>query len=93
MNAIDSVDILERKILELRILTNANWKNQKYEMAVLGEKVLRSITLAKAYTDSSNSILEKLPKSMNELRDENKLLEILETQALENLSRQAVNPD
>jgi hypothetical protein len=41
-------DLIEEKILQLRILTDANWKEQEYELAVLGERVLRTIELSKS---------------------------------------------
>ncbi len=85
MNTNESWDLVERKMLELRILTNANWKNQEYELAVLGEKMLRSIEAAKAKSESARSLMKLLPNSVNELRDGNKLQNIFDTQALESL--------
>ena len=62
MNTIDTWDVVERKMLELRILTNANWKKQEYELAVLGEKMLRSLEIAKAQAQSARAIMERLPE-------------------------------
>ncbi len=53
-------------MLELRILTNANWKNQEYELAVMGEKVLRSIQIAKSETESVRLELTKLVDEIKE---------------------------
>jgi hypothetical protein len=52
MTSSETWDLIERKMLELRILTNANWKNQEYELAVMGEKVLRSVEASKCQTES-----------------------------------------
>jgi hypothetical protein len=52
MNTNNNWDIIEGKLLELRILTNANWKNQEYELAALGERVLRSVESAKGVSES-----------------------------------------
>jgi len=60
MNASQTWDIVERKMLELRILTNANWKNQEYEMAVLGEKTLRSVELAREYAENARCVMANL---------------------------------
>ena len=86
MNTIDTWDVVERKMLELRILTNANWKKQEYELAVLGEKMLRSLEIAKAQAQSARAIMERLPASINDLKDEAKLREMLGTQAVESLN-------
>jgi hypothetical protein len=54
-------DLIEEKMLELRILTNANWKHEEYELAVLGEKVLRTVEMARASRESLHCI-EQLQK-------------------------------
>ena len=66
MNSNETWDLIERKMLELRILTNANWKNQEYELAVMGEKVLRSIQIAKSETESVRLELTKLVDEIKE---------------------------
>jgi hypothetical protein len=86
MNSTNNLDVLERKILELRILTNVNWKNKEYEMAVMGEKLLRSINLARAFSESADDLLDKLPKSINELRDVKKLTELVEAATFDSSS-------
>lgn len=84
-NTIDTWDIVERKMLELRILTNANWKKQEYELAVLGEKMLRSLEAAKAQSESARAMLERLPESINDLKDGNKFRSIFGNEALEGM--------
>jgi hypothetical protein len=61
MNTNENWTIIERKMLELRILTNANWRNQEYELAALGERVLRSAEVAKAHSACARSFIESLP--------------------------------
>jgi hypothetical protein len=56
----DNWEIIERKMLELRILTNANWKNQEYELAALGERVLRSAEFARSQSESVRPFIESL---------------------------------
>ena len=70
MNTSDTWNLIEGKMLELRILTNANWKNQEYELAALGERVLRTVEMAKAESESMRSDMEGLTQSVEELRNE-----------------------
>jgi hypothetical protein len=86
MNSIDTWDVVERKMLELRILTNANWKRQEYELAVLGEKMLRSLESAKAQAESARAIMERLPESINDLKDGARLKAFLGAPAVESLN-------
>jgi len=51
MKTNENWDIIEGKMLELRILTNANWKNSEWEVAALGERVLRTVEIAKAESE------------------------------------------
>ncbi|HSW57903.1 MAG TPA: hypothetical protein VLH15_05840 [Dehalococcoidales bacterium] len=85
MKMSDNWDLVERKMLELRILTNANWKNQEYELAVMGEKMLRSVESARMQAESARMVLDMLPESINDLKDENKLQNIFDAQTLESL--------
>lgn len=39
-------DLVEMRMAELRVLTNANWKNSEWELAALGERVLRTVEMA-----------------------------------------------
>jgi hypothetical protein len=82
MNPTDTWTIIERKMLELRILTNANWKNQEYELAVLGEKMLRSLEAAKAKCDSAKEVMARLPESITEYKNSRKLEEAVEAENL-----------
>jgi hypothetical protein len=70
MNTSDTWNLIEGKMLELRILTNANWKNQEYEVAALGERVLRTVEMAKAESERMHSDMENLTQSVEELKSE-----------------------
>jgi len=70
MNTSDTWNLIEGKMLELRILTNANWKNQEYEVAALGERVLRAVEMAKAESERMRSDMENLTQSVEELKSE-----------------------
>jgi hypothetical protein len=70
MNTSDTWNLIEGKMLELRILTNANWKNQEYEVAALGERVLRTVEMAKAESERMRSDMENLTQSVEELKAE-----------------------
>jgi hypothetical protein len=70
MNTTNTWNLIEGKMLELRILTNANWKNQEYEVAALGERVLRTVEMAKAESERMRSDLENLTQSVDELKNE-----------------------
>jgi hypothetical protein len=70
MNAKETWDIIEGKMLELRILTNANWKNSEWELAALGERVLRTVEASKAESELLRSDNERLQKSVENLKQE-----------------------
>jgi hypothetical protein len=70
MNTSDTWNLIEGKMLELRILTNANWKNQEYELAALGERILRTVEIAKAESEGMRSDMENLTQSIDELKSE-----------------------
>jgi hypothetical protein len=63
-------DIIEGKMLELRILTNANWKNSEWELAALGERVLRTVELSKAESEKLRGDAEHLQLSLENLKKE-----------------------
>jgi hypothetical protein len=67
MNTNETWNKIEGKMLELRILTNANWKHQEYELAALGERVLRSVEMAKAQSESSRAEMQKQPQTVEQL--------------------------
>jgi hypothetical protein len=79
MNTSDTWNLIEGKMLELRILTNANWKNQEYEVAALGERVLRTVETAKAESERMRSDMENLTQSVEELKSEWQFRNIFET--------------
>lgn len=70
MSANDTWDLIEGKMLELRILTNANWNHGEYELAALGERVLRTVELSKASSEKMRSDAEQLQKSVDDLKQE-----------------------
>jgi hypothetical protein len=74
-------DLIEGKMLELRILTNANWKNSEWELAALGERVLRTVELAKAESEKLRDDAEHLEKSVDNLKKEWEYRQIFEVQA------------
>ncbi len=63
-------DLIEGKMLELRILTNANWKSSEWELAALGERVLRTVEMAKAESEKLRADAEHLQESMDSLKKE-----------------------
>ncbi len=79
MNTSDTWALIEGKMLELRILTNANWKNQEYEVAALGERVLRTVEIAKAESERVRSDMENLIQSVDELKNEWQFRNIFES--------------
>jgi hypothetical protein len=79
MNTSDTWNLIEGKMLELRILTNANWKNQEYEVAALGERVLRTVEMAKAESERMRSDMENLTQSVEDLKSEWQFRNIFET--------------
>ncbi|HSW58571.1 MAG TPA: hypothetical protein VLH15_09225 [Dehalococcoidales bacterium] len=70
MNTHDTWNLIEGKMLELRILTNGNWKNQEYELAALGERVLRTVEASKSESERLRADMENLSQSVDELRNE-----------------------
>jgi hypothetical protein len=79
MNNVDTWNLIEGKMLELRILTNANWKNQEYELAALGERVLRTAEMSKAESERMRADMENLTQSLDELKSEWQFKNIFET--------------
>lgn len=70
MNTNNTWELIEGKMLELRILTNANWKNSEWELAAMGERVLRTVEASKAESELMRSDLEHLFKSVDNLKQE-----------------------
>ncbi len=66
----DIWELIEGKMLELRILTNANWKNSEWELAALGERVLRTAEMSKAASEKMRADNERLQQSIAELKSE-----------------------
>jgi hypothetical protein len=79
MNTVDTWNLIEGKMLELRILTNANWKNQEYELAALGERVLRTVEMSKAESERMRADMENLTQSLDELKSEWQFKNIFES--------------
>jgi hypothetical protein len=59
-------DLVADKIVELRILTNANWKKQEYELAALGERILRTVQLSQSVSASLPGIYKPSSSSRPE---------------------------
>ena len=78
MKTNDTWDIIEGKMLELRILTNANWKNSEWEVAALGERVLRTVEMAKAESERMRSDYQNMKQSIEDLKAELQFREIFE---------------
>ena len=78
MRTNETWDIIEGKMLELRILTNANWKNSEWEIAALGERVLRTVEMAKAESERMRSDYDNLTQSIDNLKAERQFREIFE---------------
>jgi hypothetical protein len=70
MNTKETWDAIEGKMLELRILTNANWKNSEWELAALGERVLRTVEASKAESERMLADADHLQKSIDNLKQE-----------------------
>ena len=73
-------DAVEGKMLELRILTNANWKNAEWELAALGERVLRTVEMSKAESEKSRADVEHLEQSIDQLKKEWQYRSIFKTE-------------
>jgi hypothetical protein len=70
MNTKETWEAIEGKMLELRILTNANWKNSEWELAALGERVLRTVEASKAESELLRAETERLQSSVDNLKQE-----------------------
>jgi hypothetical protein len=68
MQSNETWEAVEGKMLELRILTDANWKNGEYELAALGERVLRSVEIAKSDSEKMVSDYTYLEGSIANLK-------------------------
>ena len=70
MKTNENWDVIEGKMLELRILTNANWKNAEWELGALGERVLRTVEISKAESEKTRGEFEQLTQSIDDLKKE-----------------------
>lgn len=59
MNARDTWKLVQQKQDELRSLTEQNWQNGEWELAALGERVLRTTTDAREAASSMRTALVK----------------------------------
>jgi hypothetical protein len=75
-------DLVERKMLELRILTNANWSNSEWELAALGERVLRTVELSRAQSEKLREDAENLQRSLENLKKEWEYRQIFDVEPL-----------
>jgi hypothetical protein len=78
MTASETWDLIEGKMLELRILTNANWKNSEWELAALGERVLRTVEMSKAESERMRADYSQLQQSIDGLKNEYQFKNIFE---------------
>jgi hypothetical protein len=62
--------LVESKMLELRLITDANWNNSEFELAVLGEKVLRTVENSKVESEILRSSAQQLEESMDALKQQ-----------------------
>ncbi len=69
---------IEGRMLELRILTNANWKNSEWELAALGERVLRTVEESKAASEKLREDAEYLQQTIENLKQEIQIKNIFE---------------
>lgn len=90
MKTNENWDIIEGKMLELRILTNANWKNSEWEVAALGERVLRTVEIAKAESERMRTDYDNMTQSLNDLKAEFQFREIFE-QPIKNVDTTSLN--
>jgi hypothetical protein len=70
MKSNETWELIEGKMLELRILTNANWKNAEWELAALGERILRTVEMSKAESENMRADFDNLEQSIEELKNE-----------------------
>ncbi len=68
MRSQDTWELIEAKMVELRILTEANWKHAEWELAALGERVLRTVEINKAESESLRMDTVIMQKSLAELK-------------------------
>jgi hypothetical protein len=61
-------DLVESKMIELRILTDANWKNSEYKLAALGERVLRTAEQSRMESQILQDGAEELQRSIENLQ-------------------------
>ena len=80
MKTNETWDIIEGKMLELRILTNANWTNSEWEIAALGERILRTVEMAKAGSERMRADYENVAQSIDNLKAELQFNEIFKKQ-------------
>ncbi len=80
MNSDKTWEEVESKMIELRILTNANWNNSEWELAALGERVLRTVEISRAESKKMREDAECLQKSVENLKAEMQFRAIFDVQ-------------
>jgi hypothetical protein len=68
MNTRDTWELVESKIEELRIYTEANWKHSEWELAALGERVIRTAENARLESEKLRTSAQALQQSMEKLK-------------------------
>jgi hypothetical protein len=80
MSTSDIWELVEGRMLELRILTDANWKNSEWELAALGERVLKTVDQSRIQSEALHARAQDLQISMNTLEAHLKYAAIFENQ-------------
>jgi hypothetical protein len=73
--------LVERKMAELRALTDDKWKNSEWELAALGERVLRAAENSISESEALRANTRELQASMKELVEQIQYQEIFQNTA------------
>jgi hypothetical protein len=80
MKEIDTWKLVESKIDELRLLTDEKWKNSEWELAALGERVIRTVEQSKAESECLRANAQALQDSLKELIQQVQYRDVFQTQ-------------
>jgi hypothetical protein len=73
--------LVESKMAELRALTDDKWKNSEWELAALGERVLRAAENSISESEALRANTRELQTSMKELVEQIQYQEIFQNTA------------
>ena len=79
MKASETWELVEEKMIELRIITEAKWRNSEWELAALGERVLRTTDQCKSDAKALRDEAEYLHNSIEDLKKEQEFRNIFRT--------------